>query len=223
MKIAKAKNNPDMMRWNERLHIVCAYFKQAQCMKHFSHSSTYNFHVVQAIAIAKGIEYLHGRSIVHASLKSTSVLFDATGEVKIGDLNLSTMLKGSMPSTSSSAVSDPRWLAPEILGGGQIYSSCDVFSFGVILWELLELCIPWENNTYDEIFRKVQSGERLPIHYYGANNQEICSLESHQKFSHLIQSCWHQNPAERPSIRTLLESLSSRHGHTAEDFTAPTL
>ena len=36
-KIAKAKNNPDMMPWNERLHIVCAYFKRAACMNHFSY------------------------------------------------------------------------------------------------------------------------------------------------------------------------------------------
>ena len=183
----------------------------------------YDFHLVQAIEIAKGIGYLHGRSMVHAGLRSTNILIDAAGSVKIADFNLSTILKSSMPSTTSSAASDPRWLAPELLGGGQSSSSGDIFSFGVILWELLELNTPWQHDSYGEICKKVQSGERPPIRYYDADDEQTYSLESYQRFSYLIQSCWHQNPAERPSIHTVLKSLSSPHSHTTEDFTAPAL
>lgn len=157
---------------------------------------------LQAKDIANGVKYLHGRSIVHRDLKSPNILLDSNGRAKISDFNLSKILDGSV-NNSSIAAMNPRWLAPELFDGVTPTTACDIFSYGVILWELMEFEIPWGSENPWVIVSKLKSGERLKIHH----DAKICSAESFQKYSDLIDACWKQNFTERPSVQYILNAL----------------
>ena len=62
--------------------------------------------------------------------------------VQLTDFNLSRILDDSMRSSSLAAM-NPRWLAPELLNGGHASKACDIFGFGVVLWEMMEWSVPW--------------------------------------------------------------------------------
>ena len=87
---------------------------------------------------AKGLLYLHSRSppIVHRDFKSPNLLVQADWHVKISDFNVSRVVENGA-ALSSLQITNPRWLAPEVLRGGSAVLASDIFAFGVVLWEFL--------------------------------------------------------------------------------------
>lgn len=87
---------------------------------------------------AKGLLYLHSRSppIVHRDFKSPNLLVQADWHVKISDFNVSRVIEKDT-ALSSLQITNPRWLAPEVLKGGSALLASDIFALGVVLWELL--------------------------------------------------------------------------------------
>lgn len=81
--------------------------------------------------------------IVHRDLKSANCLVDKHWSVKIGDFGLSRIITGSGV-CDQTAVGTPEWTAPELLRNEPVTDKCDVFSFGVIMWELSTLKRPWD-------------------------------------------------------------------------------
>lgn len=150
-----------------------------------------------------GIEYLHGRSVVHRDLKSPNILLDSRGRAKISDFNLSKILDDSI-NNSSMAAMNPRWLAPELFDGARPTMACDIFSFGVILWEIVECDVPWGAENPWIIVSNLRSGKRLQIHH----NPKMCPLDSFQRYSDLMEECCLQDPALRPTIHKVLASLA---------------
>ena len=97
---------------------------------------------------AKGMLFLHTRSpaIVHRDLKSANLLVDALWHVKVADFNLSRALDQAS-ALSTVNVTNPRWLAPEVLAGGFAGLPADVWSFGTVLWEFMTWQLPFENHN----------------------------------------------------------------------------
>jgi hypothetical protein len=82
--------------------------------------------------------------------------------------------------------------------------ACDIFSFGVILWELIECGVPWGSENPWVIVSRLRDGKRLQIHH----DPKICTMASFGKYNDLMQECWKQNPRDRPLIHQVLQSLS---------------
>ncbi|CAN4098287.1 unnamed protein product [Withania somnifera] len=97
-----------------------------------------------ALDAARGMNYLHNCSpmIVHRDLKSPNLLVDKNWVVKVCDFGLSRM-KNSTFLSSRSTAGTAEWMAPEVLRNEPSNEKCDVYSFGVILWELCTLQQPW--------------------------------------------------------------------------------
>ncbi|XP_057773212.1 serine/threonine-protein kinase CTR1-like isoform X1 [Salvia miltiorrhiza] len=151
-----------------------------------------------ALDVAKGINYLHRLNppIVHWDLKSPNLLVDRNWTVKVCDFGLS-RFKANTFISSKSVAGTPEWMAPEFLRGEPSNEKSDVYSFGVILWELVTMQQPWSGLSPAQVVGAVAfQNRRLAI---PANTSPI--LVS------LMESCWADDPAERPSFASIVDTL----------------
>ncbi|CAK8537650.1 unnamed protein product [Lathyrus sativus] len=151
-----------------------------------------------AIDVAKGINYLHCLKppIVHWDLKSPNLLVDKNWNVKVCDFGLS-RFKANTFLSSKSVVGTPEWMAPEFLRGEPTNEKSDVYSFGVILWELVTLQQPWDGLSHAQVVGAVAFQNRRPS--IPPNISPVLAS--------LTESCWADNPADRPSFGSIVETL----------------
>ncbi|KAI9106679.1 hypothetical protein K1719_022207 [Acacia pycnantha] len=151
-----------------------------------------------ALDVAKGINYLHCLSppIVHWDLKSPNLLVDKNWTVKVCDFGLS-RFKANTFISSKSVAGTPEWMAPEFLRGEPSNEKSDVFSFGVILWELVTMQQPWNGLSPAQVVGAVAfQNRKLSI---PPNISPILAS--------LMESCWDDDPKKRPSFSNIVESL----------------
>ncbi|KAL3532857.1 hypothetical protein ACH5RR_006378 [Cinchona calisaya] len=156
-----------------------------------------------AMDTAFGMEYLHGKNIVHFDLKCENLLVNMRDPhrpvCKIGDLGLSkvkqhTLVSGGVRGTLP-------WMAPELLSGksNMVSEKIDVYSFGVVMWELL---------TGDEPYKDMHCASIIGGIVNNALRPQIptwCDPE----WKSLMESCWSADPAERPSFSEISQKLRS--------------
>ncbi|XP_039049150.1 serine/threonine-protein kinase STY46-like [Hibiscus syriacus] len=154
-----------------------------------------------AVDVSKGMSYLHQQSIMHRDLKAANLLMDENGVVKVSDFGVARVQ--AQPGVMTAETGIYHWMAPEVIEHKPYDHKADVFSFGVVLWELLTGKLPYENLTpLQAAVGIVQKGLRpvIPTH-------------THPNFVELLESCWQQDPSRRPEfaeISKMLEDLASR-------------
>ena len=104
--------------------------------------------IAKQIAIA--LLYLHSRQLFHCDLKSQNVLINDDWTVKLCDFGLS-RYQSKFDADNHGKIGTPHWMAPEILRGEKYTPAADVYSFGVILWEMLTLDIPFKGTSIPHI------------------------------------------------------------------------
>lgn len=148
--------------------------------------------------VAKGVNYLHRLSppIVHRDLKSPNLLVDKTWTVKVCDFGLS-RLKAKTFLSSRSAAGTAEWMAPEVLRDEPSNEKSDVYSFGIILWEIFTFQQPWSGLSPAQVVGAVGfQHRRLQI-----------PKDLNPKIAALIESCWANDPRQRPAFKAIMESL----------------
>src|SRR3990167_9318396 len=120
-----------------------------------------------AIQIAEGLQAAHGKGIVHRDIKADNIMVNSTGQVKVMDFGLA-KLKGSLKLTkASSTVGTLGYMAPEHIQGGEVDTRSDIFSFGVLLFELLSGQLPFR-------------GEHEAAIMYSIFHEDPASLQKHR-------------------------------------------
>lgn len=166
-----------------------------------------------ALDAAKGMLYLHRRGIIHRDLKSPNLLVDSTWRVKIADFNLSKIIDvdGQNAKTGTMAGANPKWLAPEVIAGQPATVAGDVFSFGVVLWELLTWAIPWQKQSPWTVVAQVLGGKRLAIppteQLPGSPPDNAAFAQQLPGYLELVNRCWAQDPADRPGFDEIIKEL----------------
>ncbi|XP_075997207.1 mitogen-activated protein kinase kinase kinase 10 [Genypterus blacodes] len=158
-----------------------------------------------AVQIATGMDYLHNKAfvpIIHRDLKSSNILILEPSEwddgrertLKITDFGLA---REWHQTTKMSAAGTYAWMAPEVIKVSLFSKSSDVWSFGVLLWELLTGEVP-----YREI-------DALAVAYGVAMNKLTLPVPSTcpEPFAQLLGECWSPNPRSRPSFTSILRRL----------------
>ncbi|WOL19068.1 hypothetical protein Cni_G27865 [Canna indica] len=154
-----------------------------------------------AMDVAFGMEYLHSKNIIHFDLKSDNLLVNWRDPqrpiCKVGDLGLAkvkyeTLMSGGMRGTLP-------WMAPELLGGkeNKYTEKIDVFSFGIVMWELFTGREPYGDMHYGAIIGGILSDTlRPPV-------PESCDDE----WRLLMEQCWATEPSQRPSFTDIASRL----------------
>ncbi|KAG2605305.1 hypothetical protein PVAP13_4NG102300 [Panicum virgatum] len=151
-----------------------------------------------ALDVARGMNYLHNCTpvIVHRDLKSPNLLVDKNWVVKVCDFGLS-RIKHSTFLSSRSTAGTAEWMAPEVLRNEPSDEKCDVFSYGVILWELCTLLQPWEGMNPMQVVGAVGFQQRR-LDIPGGADPAVAEI---------IKRCWQTDPKMRPSFSEIMAAL----------------
>uniref|UniRef100_A0A7N0V9B1 non-specific serine/threonine protein kinase n=1 Tax=Kalanchoe fedtschenkoi TaxID=63787 RepID=A0A7N0V9B1_KALFE len=148
-----------------------------------------------AIDISRGMEYLHNNDIIHRDLKTANLLMDEKEDVKVADFGVARVKAQSGVMTAETGTY--RWMAPEVIEHKPYDHKADIFSFGVVLWELLTGKIPYEYMTpLQAAIGVVQKGLRPTI-----------PKSTHPKLIELLHRCWLKDPSLRPDFTEIIEIL----------------
>ncbi|OCT95893.1 mitogen-activated protein kinase kinase kinase 12 L homeolog isoform X1 [Xenopus laevis] len=148
-----------------------------------------------SMSIAGGMNYLHLHKIIHRDLKSPNMLITYDDLVKISDFGTSKELNDK--STKMSFAGTVAWMAPEVIRNEPVSEKVDIWSFGVVLWELLTGEIPYKDVDSSAIIWGVGSNSlHLPV-------PSSCP----DGFKLLLRQCWDSKPRNRPSFRQILLHL----------------
>ncbi|XP_047948730.1 integrin-linked protein kinase 1-like [Salvia hispanica] len=168
-----------------------------------------------AMDIARGMNYLHenkSEAIVHRDLEPSNILLDDSGHLKVADFGVSKLLKVAkrIKEDAPLACQDTscRYVAPEVFRNEEYDTKVDVFSFALILQEMIEGYPPFYLKQDHEVPKHYCEKERPPFRasskFYGHG------------LKHLIEECWSDDPANRPTFKQIiprLEAIYNRFGH----------
>lgn len=153
---------------------------------------------VIAMGVANAMHFLHLQGIIHRDLKSMNVLLDSKYYPRICDFGIARIYRET-PQIMTVNIGTPHWMAPEALNGEKYGFPFDVYSYGMLLYELLTEKIPWENVNQEVVMRLVMiEGKRPQI-----------PQKTPQQLKDLIEKCWAQNPDERPTFEYIYEQFAS--------------
>ena len=116
-----------------------------------------------ALQVAAGLAHLHEAGLIHRDIKPSNILIDGKGTVKITDFGIARAAGRSQLEEDGSVFGTPPYMAPEQLLGLEVDARCDVFSLGVVLYEMLTGTKPFLGRTAKEVARRTLGGELKPV------------------------------------------------------------
>lgn len=155
-----------------------------------------------AVDIAGAIEYLHSKRVIYRDLKPANVGFDESGVVKLFDFGLAVELpEGSEPNSTFNLAGNTgtsRYMAVEVIRKHPYNCKVDVFSFSILLWEVMALCKPYDGLVGQQVKECVSVfGERPAIPRTWPTN-----------LRRILRRGWTENLIERPFISEVKETLA---------------
>jgi serine/threonine protein kinase len=144
------------------------------------------------------MRFLHSRGIVHRDLKTLNILLDEFDDAYVADFGLSAVMRGNQDLVGG--VGTPHYTAPKVLQHLRYNEKIDVYSYCLVLWELLTQKVPYAGVKDIAIFDHVVNRNwRLPI-----------PKEAPPGLRKIISRCWSRNPNDRPTFEEIV-SLFERH------------
>src|SRR6266540_3135313 len=177
--------------------IIMKYYKSGS-LKDYITKNFYNIKWIEKLKILRrivvGLNHLHNQKIIHRDFHSGNTLYENEWDVVISDLGIS---KSSIDNDNDEIYGVISYMAPEILQGKEYTMASDIYSFGMIMWELITGRMPfWNQNNDIELLIKICKNFRPPI----IKNTPRYYIE-------LMQECWDSDPNKRPTALNIYERL----------------
>ncbi|XP_067391518.1 inactive tyrosine-protein kinase transmembrane receptor ROR1 isoform X1 [Emydura macquarii macquarii] len=156
-----------------------------------------------AVQIAAGMEYLSSHFFVHKDLAARNILIGEQLHVKISDLGLSREIySADYYRVQNKSLLPIRWMPPEAIMYGKFSSDSDIWSFGVVLWEIFSFGLqPYYGFSNQEVIEMIRKRQLLP-----------CSEDCPPRMYSLMTECWHDLPSRRPRFKDIHARLRSWEG-----------
>ncbi|PRP76169.1 putative leucine-rich repeat receptor-like protein kinase [Planoprotostelium fungivorum] len=144
--------------------------------------------------IALGMLHLHKEKVIHRDLAVRNILLSKHMEAKVADFGLSRVQESTdVTGHTQSFIGPLKWMSPEAIRDRKYSTKSDVFSFGVVMWEIVEADEPWgEESAVSVAIRVTTNRERLPV-----------SSQWPEPLSDIVQRCWLESPGDRPNFEEI--------------------
>src|ERR1043166_5665996 len=179
--------------------IIMKYYKLGS-LKNYITKNFYNSKWSEKIDIldniAEGLNHLHNQKIIHRDFHSGNILYENDWDIVISDLGIS---KSSIDNDDDEIYGVISYMAPEILQGKRYTMASDIYSFGMIMWELITGRMPfWDQNNDVELTIKICKNFRPPI-----------IKNTPKGYAELMEKCWDSDPNKRPTASVIIENLTN--------------
>ncbi len=177
-------------------------------------TETEQLNIAYEVAIA--IRYLHSRKINHCDLKSSNILLDENMKIKVSDFGLSRLKTIFSLSENKGRIGTSHWMPPEIMKAQKYEESADVYSYGMIVWEMMTGEIPYYGFTPNQIIGLVADCKKIV---------EV-PKEGNSALRKLIKNCLIYEPQRRPNFEDIIKFLdgvlqkTSNEDQISDDITA---
>ncbi|GBC28741.2 kinase-like domain-containing protein [Rhizophagus irregularis DAOM 181602=DAOM 197198] len=175
----------------------------------------WHYKVQISLKICRGLIFLQKAEILHHDLRCENILMTESLEPKIYNFKLSRYAFGNTTTIKETTNDAVRWLAPEKLINykSKYTTQCEIFSFGVLLWELAFEKIPYRSLEVDKIRDFVIKGGRERIKFGDSTPKKI-----QEDYKKIINDIWKNNPQERISFLKALDMLEELYNSISYMF-----
>ncbi|KAF4096163.1 tyrosine-protein kinase TXK isoform X1 [Onychostoma macrolepis] len=180
---------------------IVTEFMENGCLLHFLRQHSRTLGRVQLLFmcqdVCEGMEYLEQSSFIHRDLAARNCLVNERNVVKVCDFGMTRYVLDNQYTSSMGSRFPVKWSPPEVLHFNKFSNKSDVWSFGVLMWEVFsEGKTPFENRSNLEVVEEVTQGGRL--------------YRPHRASAHIyniMYRCWHERPHGRPPFSELLQNI----------------
>lgn len=183
---------------NFSLFDVLSKVRQNKIHENFTNTSRQ----IILIGIANAMKYLHDRSVIHRDLKSLNILIDENFHPKVTDFGLARFFDISKSSLNATHTGTAFYISPEIILGKKYNKSVDVYSFAIIMYEVVTGLRPYSNI---DISNQLRFLNRIACE--DLRPEFICDVKKSHK--QLIEKCWSTDPKNRPTFNEIYQKLIS--------------